>query len=325
VKRARPAITLLLALALVCPPPAGLAQPPGKTLPRIGYLSGNVDSVNAAAFREGLRELGYVEGQNIAVEYRFAEGKYERLPGLAAGLVDLRVSVIVASTTPAIRSAQRATRTIPIVMTLGEAAEGSIVSLARPGGNITGLSTINTELTGKRLDLLKEALPRLSRVAVIYNPTNPISAGQVRSMEAATRALGVQLQLLEVKRAEDFVGAFESARRGGADALMGLPDQLVTTHRKQLSDLALKHRLPTMYWSAGLPESGSLMSYGPDLAAMHRRAATYVDRILKGAKPADLPVEQPAQFVFVINLRTAKALGLTIPPALVLRADRTIQ
>jgi putative ABC transport system substrate-binding protein len=325
-KVARAAVTVVLALGILVTPLTGETQQTGTKLPRIGYLSGASDSRREEAFRQGLRELGYVDGQSITVEYRFADGKYEKLPGFAAELVRLDVAVIVAATTPAIRAAQRATRTIPIVMTLGEPSEASIASLAHPGGNTTGLSTINTELGGKRLELLKEALPRLSRVAVLYNPTNPISVGQLKSMQAAGRALGAQLQLLAVKSAQDFESAFDAATRARADALMGMPDQLLGgAHRTRLADLALKHRLPTMYWSVGHPQSGSLMSYGPDEPEMHRRAATYVDKILKGARAADLPVEQPAKFAFVINLKTAKTLGLTIPPSLLLRADQVIQ
>ena len=319
-------LTVALALGVLVAPLTGETQQASKTLPRIGFMSGASESSREAAFRQGLRELGYIEGQNITVEYRFADGKYEQLPGFAAELVRLDVAVIVAATTPAIHAAQQATRTIPIVMTLGEPAAGTVASLAHPGGNTTGLSTINTELGGKRLELLKEALPRLSRVAVLYNPTNPISVGQLESLQTAARTLGVQLQLLEVKSSQDFVGAFDAATRAHADGLMGMPDQLLGgVHVKRLTDLALKHRLPAMYWSAGHARSGALMAYGPDEPEMHRRAATYVDKILKGARAADLPVEQPAKFAFVINLKTAKALGLTIPPSLLLRADQVIQ
>jgi putative ABC transport system substrate-binding protein len=325
VKPARTVVTVALALGVLAAPLAAAAQGSGKPRPRIGYLSGGSDSANNAAFRQGLRELGYIDGQNIAVEFRFADGKYDRLPALATELVRLDVAVIVAATTPAIHAAQRATQSIPIVMTLGEATEAAIGSLARPGGNITGLATINTELSGKRLELLKEALPRLSRVALVLNPTNPISARQVKSMEAATRALGIQMQLLEVRGADDLERAFETAVRGRADALMGLPDNVLGGHGKRLADLAIKHRLPTMYWTNSLVDAGGLMSYGPNIREMHRRAATYVDKILKGAKPGDLPVEQPATFAFVINLKTAKALGLTLPQSVVLRADRVIQ
>jgi putative ABC transport system substrate-binding protein len=326
VKLARVVIVVGLVLGTLPRPLAGETQQAATKSPRVGYVSGASESSREEAFRRGLRDLGYTDGQNIAIEYRFADGQYERLPGFVAELLRLNVAVIVAATTPAIQAAQQATRTVPIVMTLGEPAQSTIASLAHPGGNTTGLSTVNTELGGKRLALLKEALPKLSRVALLHNPTNPISVGQLKSAQAASRALGVQAQLLGVKSAQDFEGAFEAATRARADALMGMPDQLLGgPHHKRLVDLALKHRLPTMYWSAGHARLGSLMAYGPDEAEMHRRAATYVDKILKGASAADLPVEQPEKFVFVINLKTAKALGLTLRPALLLRADQVIQ
>jgi len=318
---------LCLALAVLVPPLAPEAQQAGgKLVPRVGYLSGASETRREEAFRQGLRELGYVDGQNIVVEYRFADGKYEQLPRFATELARLDVAVIVAATTPAIQAAQRATQTIPIVMTLGEAAEGTVASHARPGGNITGLSTIDTELTGKRLELLKEAPPRLSRVAVLHNPSNPISVGQLRSVRAAGRPLGVQVQPLEVRKVQDFEAAFEAATRGRADGLLAMPDQLIGgPHRTRLAELALKHRLATMSWSAGHAQSGNLMTYGPDEPELHRRAARDVDKILKGARPADLPFEEPTKFVLVINLKTARALGLTIPQSLLLRADLVIE
>ena len=305
-------------------PLGGEAQQAG-TIPRIGYLSGSSQTPNDDAFRQGMRELGYLDGRNVTIEYRFADGKYEQLPSLASELVRMKVAVVVVATTPAIRAAQQATQTIPIVMVVGEPADGTIASLARPGGNITGVSTINTELSGKRLELLKELTTKLSRVAVLYNPTNPISARQVPSMEAATRTLGVQLQLLGVKKPQDFEGAFAAAVRGRADAVMSLPDQMFNTERKRVAGLALRHRLPTMYWAASHAESGGLMSYGPSISEMYRRGASYVDRIFKGAKAADLPVEQPTTFELVINLKTAKALALTIPTSLLARADQVIE
>ena len=310
-----------LVTTLVDPRPA-TAQPP-----RVGYVSGASESSREAAFRQGLRELGYIDGQNIVVEYRFAEGRYERLPGFVDELLRLNVAVIVAATTPAIQAAQRATRRVPIVMTLGEPAAGSMESLAHPGGNTTGLSTINTELGGKRLELLKEALPRLGRVGVLHNPTNPISVGQLKSVETAARALGVQIQPVAVTRDQDFERAFDAATGERADALMIMPDQLFgdTRNARRLADLALTRRLPMMSWSARQTRIGTLMSYGPDEADMHLRAATYVDKILKGGVAGDLPIEQPRKFVLVINLKTAKALGLTIRPALLLRADEVIQ
>lgn len=310
-----------LVTALVDPRPA-TAEPP-----RVGYVSGASESSREEAFRRGLRELGYVDGQNIVVEYRFAEGRYERLPGFVDELLRLNVAVIVAATTPAIQAAQRATRRVPIVMTLGEPAAATIASLAHPGGNTTGLSTINTELGGKRLELLKEALPRLGRVGVLHNPTNPISVRQLESVETAARDLGVRIQPLAVTSARDFEGAFDAATRERADAVMVMPDQLLgdIPNARRLSDFAVTRRLPTISWSARHARIGHLMSYGPDEADMHLRAATYVDKILKGGVAGDLPIEQPRKFVLVINLRIAKALGLTIRPALLLRADEVVQ
>ena len=310
-----------LVTTLVDPRPV-TAQPP-----RVGYVSGASESSREAAFRQGLRDLGYIEGQNIVVEYRFAEGRYERLPGFVDELLRLNVAVIVAATTPAIQAAQRATRRVPIVMTLGEPAAASIASMAHPGGNTTGLWTINTELGGKRLELLKEALPRLWRVGVLHNPSNPISVGQLKNLETAARALGVKIQSLAVTDVRDFERAFDAAAAEHADALMIMPDQLFgdIPNARRLADLALTRRLPTISWSARQARIGDLMSYGPDEVDMHLRAATYVDKILKGGVAGDLPIEQPRKFVLVINLKTAKALGLTIRPTLLLRADEVIQ
>ena len=306
--------------------PAAHGQPPPKKLPRIGYLSTGSASPWDAAFRQGLRELGYIEGKNITIEYRFAEGKYERLPGFTVELMRLNVDVIV-TTGAADRAAQHATQTIPIVMAFGANVAGTpgIASLARPGGNVTGLTTISEETSGKRLALLKEAVPRLSRVAVLRNPGSPISAVLSSETEAAARALGLQVQLLEVRGPEDFERVFEAATRGRAGALLGLPDAVFFEKRARLADLAAKHRLPTIYQVREQAEAGSLMSYGPSIPDMCRRAATYVDKILKGAKPGDLPIEQPTKFQLVINLKTAKALGLTIPQSLLLQADQVIQ
>jgi len=277
------------------------------------------------AFRQGLRERGYIEGQNIAIEYRFAEGKFERLPGFAAELVRLKVDVIVSSSTPANRAAQQATQTVPIVIALGELRATPMSNIARPGGNTTGLNAINDELGGKRLELLKEVLPRLSRVAVLRNPNNQASATQLADTEAGARALRLQIQLLDVRGPDDFERAFEATTRQRADAVFGLPDTMLTVHRKRLAELAAKHRLPTIYQTREHPESGSLMSYGPNIPDLFRRAASYVDKILQGAKPADLPIEQPTKFELVINMKTAKALGLTIPQSLLVRANEVIQ
>ena len=324
-------LAVVLAVSLTLAPLVVEAQPAAK-VGRLGFLGPSFSeddprAENLRAFREALQNLGYVDGKTIAIEWRLADN-YELYPALAAELVRLNVNVLVTPNTPGALAAKRATSTIPIVIiAVGDPVGSGIVSsLARPGGNVTGLSIFATDLYAKRLELLKEALPRLSRVAVLYNPTNPISVGQLESLQAAARTLGVQLQLLEVKSSQDFVGAFDAATRAHADGLMGMPDQLLGgVHVKRLTDLALKHRLPAMYWSAGHARSGALMAYGPDEPEMHRRAATYVDKILKGARAADLPVEQPAKFAFVINLKTAKALGLTIPPSLLLRADQVIQ
>jgi putative ABC transport system substrate-binding protein len=318
-------LILLPALAILVPALALEAQQAGAKVPRIGYLSGASHSRREEAFGEGLRELGYIDGKNIVVEYRFADGQYDQLPRLATELAHFDLAVIIAATTPAIRAVQRVTQTIPIVMTLGEAAEGTIASPARPGGNITGLATINTELTGKRLELLKEAVPRLSRVAVLYNPSNPISAGQLSSVQAAGRTLGVQVQLVEVRTIQGIEAALETATRGRADALIAMPDQVFGDPRGRFVELVTKHRLPTMSWAAGHAQSGALMAYGPDELEMHRRAAIYVDKILKGTKVSELPVEQPTKFELIINLKTAKALRLTIPPPLLLRATKVIE
>jgi len=320
--------SLVLALVLSLLTPLGAeAQSLEKSLPRIGYLSVGSESHREAAFRQGLRALGYIDGKNITIEYRFAEGDDNRLSGFASELVRLNVNIIVVSSSQAIQAAQQATQVVPIVMALsGDIGEtGAVASLARPGGNMTGLTTTSPELSGKRLALLKEAVPKLSRVAVLVNPRNPIAAIQLRATEPAGRGLGLQIQVLEAKGPDEFEKAFQAAARGRVDALIGLPDTMFVVHRKRLAELGATHRLPTMYGAREHPEAGSLMSYGPDVSDMHRRAAAYVDKILKGAKPGDLPIEQPTKFDFVINLKTAKALGLTIPPSLLLRADEIIQ
>ncbi len=279
------------------------------------------------AFRQGLRELGYVEGQNIAIEFRWAEGKYDRLPGLAAELVRLKVNVIVASGPPAIQAAKQATETIPIVMAaIADAvAAGFVASLARPGGNITGLSLMLPELVGKQLELLKEVVPKVSRVALLGNPANPPYAQQVRQAQDAARALGVRLQPLEARDPSEIDKAFAAITTERADAVIVLPDTVLLDHRTRIADHAVRRRLPTVSGQSEQAEGGGLLAYGPSISDGVRRAATYVDKILKGAKPADLPVEQPTKFELVINLKTAKALGLTIPPSLLQRADEVIQ
>ena len=328
--RLRPATFIItLVFALLAAPLAAEAQAPGK-VPRIGFLSAfsSADtSLWYQAFRQGLRDLGYTEGHNIAIEYRDAEGRPERLPDLAAGLLRLKVDVIVAQTTPASLAAKQATTSIPIVMTIvaDPVGTGLVASLARPGGNITGLSTQLPELAAKRLQLLKEVVPKVSRMAVLWNSASPIAPPQVREAEAAARALGVQLESLEVRTPNDFEGAFQAAIRKRAGALLVLDDFLVVKYQVRIGALAAKSRLPSMSASTGFAEAGGLMNYGPNFLEVSRRAAYYVDRILKGAKPADLPVEQPTRFELVINLKTAKALGLTIPPSILIRATEVIQ
>ena len=279
------------------------------------------------AFRRGLRELGYIEGQNIDIEWRFAEGKDDRLPDLAAELVRLKVDVILTINTPATRAAKNATSTIPIVFTAvaDSAAAKVVASLARPGGNLTGLTTLVAETSGKRLELLKEALPKVSRAAVLWNSSSEGAAFVFEALEAASRQLGVKLQDVGVRGPTEIERAFEAATKGSAGALLVIDDQVITSHRKRILDLAGKRRLPVVSLYRDFVEGGGLLSYGPSATDSFRRAAIYVDKILKGAKPADLPVEQPTKFELVINLKTAKALGLTIPQSVLGRADEVIQ
>ena len=292
--------------------------PPGPISPRMHLWE---------AFRQGLRELGYVEGHNIALVIRSPEQGPEQLPDLAAELVRLKVDVIVTAGTVGAQAAQQATRTIPIVMALSAdpVETGLVSSLARPGGNTTGLSLISRELSGKRLELLRAVVPRVSRIAVLFDPTDPGGAVQMRETEAAARALGVQLQRLDVRGPGDFEKAFQAATRGRAGALLVFDAALTFSYRTQIVALASKSRLPAMYGLTGLAEAGGLMSYGANIVDMYRRAAVYVDKILKGAKPADLPVEQPTRFELVINMKTAKTLGLTFPQSILIRADQVIQ
>jgi putative tryptophan/tyrosine transport system substrate-binding protein len=308
---------------LLAAPPAAEAQPAGKMY-RVGLL-------DYAPFWEpllqGLRDLGYVEGQNIAIEYRPAEGRYDRLPRLAAELVRLKVDVIVTYGTPATRAAKQATTTVPIIMvaTGDPLRTGLVSSLSRPEANVTGHSFLTAEIVGKRLELLKEAIPRLSRVAFLWNPTNLANARQFEEVQVGARTVGVRLQSVEVRSPDGFESAFAAIVREHPDALLMTADTMLTLHALRIIDFAAKRRLPTMFQTRELVEAGGLMSYGASLPELFRRAATYVDRILKGAKPADLPVEQPTKFELVINLKTAKALGLTIPPALLQRAEEVIQ
>jgi len=324
-------IGLAVILSLTLAPLVGEAQP-AASLPRIGFLAPSSPSDSRVAryleaFRQGLRELGYVEGQNIAIEFRWAGDQYDRLPGLAAELVRLKVNVIVAGGPPAIQAAQRATDTIPIVMAAAAdpVAAGFVASLARPGGNITGISNMLPELLGKQLELLKEVLPKVSRVALLGNPANPNNASFVQQAQAAARASRVRLQPLEARDPGEIDRAFAAITRERADAVIVLTDTVLLDHRTRIADHAVRRRLPTVFGTRQFAEGGGLLAYGPSLDAGFRRAPTYVDKILKGAKPADLPIEQPATFELVINLTAAKALGLTIPQSLLIRADQVIQ
>jgi putative ABC transport system substrate-binding protein len=318
----------LLALGLLAAPLAAQAQPtPGKTA-RIGYLSSRSGpSYLEEAFRQGLRELGYFEGQNIAIEYRWAEFKPDRASTLAAELVRLNVNVIVSTGGPMpATAAKRATKTIPIVFTAANPVGTRLVaSLNRPGGNMTGINVLGPELDVKRLDLLKEAVPGVSRVAVLANPANPVTAGALKELEGAARALRVKLHVLEVRERQGIDDAFAAMARERAQALLVTTDPMFLVQRERIVDLVAKHRLPAIFGWREFAEAGGLLSYDTNLADMYRRLATYVDKILKGAKPGDLPIEQPTRFEFVINLKTAKALGLTIPPSILSRADRVIE
>jgi putative tryptophan/tyrosine transport system substrate-binding protein len=307
------------------------AQPPEK-VPRVGYLSPGSSSDPARlrrfeAFRQGLRELGYVEGRNISLESRWAEGKYDRFPTLLADLVRLKVQVIVAVGGNATQAAQQATRTIPIVMSvvLDPLGSGLVSSLARPGGNVTGLSLMAPDLVGKQFEVLKQAVPEGSRVALLWNPGNPGSARQLREAEAAARTMGVRLHAVEARGPEEITAAFAAMTRARASALVVLLDGMLGNQSKQIAELAAKARLPSISGNREFTEAGVLIGYGADALDLERRAATYVDKILKGPKPGDLPVEQPTKFDLIINLKTAKSIGLTIPPSLLLRADQIIE
>ena len=280
-----------------------------------------------AILRGKLAELGYVEGQNIRFEYRGAYGQVDRLPSLTEELLHLNVDVIVAVATPEVQAAQQATRNIPIVMVavVDPVASRFVASLARPGGNITGLSLMSAELSGKRLALLKEVVPGVSRVAILWNPTNPSNVLQLGATKAAAQALGVQLQPLEVRGPQDLESAFQAATRARAGALIALDDPLIIAHRTRIVALAAKNRLPAMYGLTGYAKTGGLITYGPNIPDLYQQAAVFVGKILKGAKPADLPVEQPTKFELVINLKTARALGLKIPDSILVQADEVIQ
>jgi putative ABC transport system substrate-binding protein len=327
VKRGAAAISVSLSILAV--PLAVGAQPPAK-IPRIGVLAAGIPTTYISryeAFRQGLRDLGYVEGQTIAIEYRYAEGNFERLPDLAAELVGLKVDLIVASSAPETGAAKRATTSIPIVFAAhgDPVGTGHVASLAKPGGNLTGMSTMEGDLSPKRLQLLKETFPRIARVAVLWNAANPAKGLDWRETQRAARTLGLTLQSREVRRPDDFASAFAAMTKQRPDALLTLSDPLLLNSRTSIVAFAAKERLPAMYGQRAYMDAGGLMAYGPILADSYRRAATHVDKILKGAKPADLPVEQPTTFELVINLKTAKALGLTIPQSILLRADEVIE
>jgi putative ABC transport system substrate-binding protein len=319
----------VIAFVLVVCGAVAEAQQPTK-IPRIGYLTSSSLSASPErreAFRQGLRELGYVEGKNIVIEWRYAEGKFDRLPALAAELVRLKVDIIVSGGPTSTRAAKEATSTIPIVMAQDPDPVGSgfVASLARPGGNITGLSTLAPELSGKQLELLKEIIPRLSRVAVFGTSTNLGSAQALREMERAGGALKVKLQFLDILGPKDIETAFRAASKGRADAVLVMSSPVFAAHRTQITERTIKSRLPAIYFRSEFVEDGGLMSYGASFTDMDRRAATYVDKILKGRTPADLPVEQPMKFEFIVNLKAAKAIGLTVPPNVLVRADKVIR
>jgi len=302
-----------------------------KTLPRIGYLSASSLAALAGrtnAFRGGLSDLGYVEGKNIVIEYRYGDGQLDRVPALASELARLKVDMIViAGGNATVSGAKQSIESVPIIMANVQDPVGSgfVASLARPGGNITGLSALTADLAGKRLDLIRETFPRALRVAALFDPQDDSKIVELKEAQAIAKAAGIKLQAVEVRRSSDFERAFKAVARERAEVLLVLQNALTTTGRKPIADLATKNRLPTVWADSGLMDAGGLMSYGPNVADLFRRAATYVDKILKGAKPADLPVEQPTKFEFIINLKTAKQIGLTIPPNVLARADRVIR
>jgi putative ABC transport system substrate-binding protein len=305
------------------------AQQPTK-IPRIGRLaigSQSTESARIEAFRNGLRDLSYVDGKNIVIEHRFAEGKLDRLPALAAELVRLKVDIIVSAGSTPTRAARAATSTIPIVMSNDSdpVGDGFVASLARPGGNITGLSNFAPELSGKRLEILREVVPKLSRVAVLGTSTNPAYAQVIKEVELVAKAFGVKLQNLDVLDSKDIEIAFRAARKGRAEGVLVLSSAILVPQRVQLTELAVKNRLPAIYSNSQYVEAGGLMFYGVNVLDFDRRAAVYVDKILKGRTPQDLPVEQPMKFEFIISLKAAKQIGLTIPPNVLVRATKVIQ
>jgi putative ABC transport system substrate-binding protein len=325
----RRAFLRIVPCALLASPLAVKAQQTGKVY-RIGFLGNSTAALEAnlvGPFREGLRELGYVEGRNVQIEYRWGEGKYERFPELVAELVALKVDVLVTAGTPAALAVKRATTTIPLVMVaVGDpVGTGLVASLARPGGSMTGLTSIAPDLEGKRLELLREAVPKLSRVSVIWNPANPFHVTAEKEARSAAQVLQMKVHSVGVRTAQELDPAFVAIVKERPGAFIVLADRIFLHNRGRIVDFAARNRLPAVYAYRELVEAGGLMSFGPNYADMHRRAATFVDKILKGAKPADLPVEQPTKFELLINLKTARALGLTIPPSLLARADQVTQ
>ena len=324
----RTALVLTLVVLGIPVAPLAQAQPAGKKVARVGILHpGSPPDPWFEGFRRGLHELGYVEGQNLLIEYRWAERRPERLPDLADQLVRLNLNVIVAMTGAAVQAARQRTQSVPIVMAVSgdPVGLGLVSSLARPGANITGLSFMSGDLAGKRLELLKEAFPKVSRVGVLFNPDEPPTTFEFRQTQVAAQALGLTLQRLEIQGPQDFERAFSDAVRDRTDSIITFAHAFAFFHRRRIIELAAKYNLPAMYGWREFVEEGGLLAYGPWVPDLLRRAAVYVDRILKGAKPADLPIEQPTKFELIINLKTSKALGLTIPPSLLLRADQVIQ
>jgi putative tryptophan/tyrosine transport system substrate-binding protein len=322
-------LILTLALGILVAPLAAEAQPP-KHVSRLGYLSAasaERDKPRLAGLQQGLHELGYVEGNNLLIERRYAAGQFAKLPDLAADLIQLKIDVLVVGDAPAAQAAKEATSTLPIVMTgtADPVGAGLVASLARPGGNMTGLSDFNAGVVTKRLEFVTDVVPAVSRVAVLWNPANPTNPLQWQLTQAAAPALRVTLLSLEAKGSDDIERAFATMRQERPGALLVFGDPMLSSRSKQIIELAGKSRLPAIYSTREIVEAGGLMSYGTNFVSLFRRAATYIDKILKGAKPADLPVEQPMQFELVINLKTAQALGITMPPSLLLLADEVIR
>ena len=319
----------LLSVIVAAWPLAARAQQPAK-IPRIGFLGNSTATMEAnliGPLRDGLRELGYEEGRNVIIEFRWADGKYDQFPALVAELLAAKVDVIITAGTPATLAIKKATSTVPLVfIAVGDpVGTGVVPNLGRPGGNITGLSSIAPDLEGKRLELLREVVPKLSHVAFFLNPANAFHTASMRQARVAAQSLGIKLQPMEVNKSEQLDGAFASIVKEKPDALLILADRIFLHNRKRMMEFAIQQRLPSVNAYRELVEAGGLISYGPSYEDMHRRAAVYVDKILKGTKPADLPIEQPTKFTLLINLKTAKTLGLTVPPTLVARADELIE